>query len=49
VALVGIGTFSIGIGTFSNRAKWRSSPSACESVFRNYLTAGGIVRDACLH
>jgi len=28
----------VGHGTFSTRAKWRSSPSACSSMLENYLT-----------
>src|SRR5438876_2364012 len=28
----------VGYGTFSDRAKWRSSSSACQSVFEKYLT-----------
>src|SRR5215471_3364927 len=44
--LIGSGVL-VGCGTPSNRAKWRSSPSARWSVLRKGLTDGSIVRDAC--
>jgi hypothetical protein len=36
----------VGMALFSNRAKWRSSASACSSVEKKHLTGSGVVRDA---
>jgi hypothetical protein len=38
----------VGMALFSNRAKWRSSLSACSSVGKKYLTGSGVVREAIL-
>ena len=38
----------VGMALFSNRAKWRSSASACSSVEKKYLTGSGVVRDTML-